>query len=811
MEKYVPIIKATGVAIVLGAIVVAGDRVGLARAPAQAQPFTFHLEEATIRDVHRAIREGQITCGGLVKAYIARAKAYNGVSNALLTPDGAPIPPATGTVRAGQPLVFPTTTVKASTILPDLDQYAGPPLEWGRMEPTASDPTVQQQYGMTVGLPNAGQVNALGTINIRGERSVTCKGDFDKRPSDGPLPAGAPPVCEEFRKQPDALERAAELDAQYGRTPDVAKLPMYCIPFSFKDPFDTKDMRSTGGADARYDIDFPARDHVLVDQLRKKGAIIYAKSVLTEYNGRAGNPGGKNMPTKVLVSTLGYQRSSWAGNPSNVYDTTRAGSLGSSSGSAVAVSSNLVMCGLCEETRASCRGPANHNSVALILPHKALIGFDGGAIGSDIYNDRTGIHCRNITDSARVLDALKDPKEGYYDPRDVFTAVPRSSVLSHPYVDTAAMPGTPGSLKGMRIGIIRESMAMNPNVKATEPIVTAAAKEIKTMLGAHLGATLVESTDPMWKDDPEIENMTTTFTTALTKLIPVFMPDILFRVNNAGKAVFPDVAAAVKPTEFAPGKTFGTGTMAPVDYLVALAEGRVPPPSNLNIRTIQQQEESMAFRFHFVQYASRRAADWKARGFTETLVDFPTLNARSKFWGDDQRAAFKNWEEIDDIRNVPLAGRQGINERIMLRELLRRVDQMVILENHLDALVRLHTPLPPGKIGGASPPETGGNESAMGPNAGETEVLIPAGYVTTVYDPVFALNASKKRYISVNTNTPTTIPAPGLPFSLVFRAEIGKEDVILKVASAYQAASKRRVSPPQFGPLHTEIARAEHH
>ena len=31
-------------------------------------------------------------------------------------------------------------TVKASTLLPDLDQYTGPPLEFGRMEPTASDP-----------------------------------------------------------------------------------------------------------------------------------------------------------------------------------------------------------------------------------------------------------------------------------------------------------------------------------------------------------------------------------------------------------------------------------------------------------------------------------------------------------------------------------------------------------------------------------------------------------------------------------------------------------------------------------------------
>ena len=36
----------------------------------------------------------------------------------------------------------------------------------------------------------------------------------------------------------------------------------------------------------------------------------------------------------MLVSTLGYQRSTWGGNPSNPYDTSRAASLGSSSGSA---------------------------------------------------------------------------------------------------------------------------------------------------------------------------------------------------------------------------------------------------------------------------------------------------------------------------------------------------------------------------------------------------------------------------------------------------------------------------------------------
>ena len=77
-------------------------------------------------------------------------------------------------------------------------------------------------------------------------------------------------------------------------------MPMYGVVFSFKDPFDTKDMRSTGGGDAAYDIDFPARDHQLVEQLRNKGAIIFAKAVNTEYNGRAGDPGGRNQPDKVL-------------------------------------------------------------------------------------------------------------------------------------------------------------------------------------------------------------------------------------------------------------------------------------------------------------------------------------------------------------------------------------------------------------------------------------------------------------------------------------------------------------------------------
>ena len=764
----------------------------------------FRLEEATIDEMHAAIRAGEITCVQIVQHYIDRARAFNGVASALVTEDGAPVPQAMGTVRACEPLPFPTGTVKASTVFPDLDRYKGKPLEYGRMEATASDPSVPQQYGMIVGIPDAGQVNALATLNIRGERSVTCRGDFDRHPSKGPLPPGAPPVCEVFRHYPDALERAAELDAAYGRDPDLETMPMYGVVFSFKDSFDTKDMRSTGGGDAAYDIDFPARDHVLVEQLRDKGAIIYAKAVCTEYNGRAGDPGGRHAPATVLPSTLGYQRSSWGGNPSNPYDTTRAASLGSSSGSALSVSINLVMASLGEETRASTRGPANHNAVALILPHKALLGFVGGAIGADIYCDRTGILCRTIADCAKVLDALKDPVEGYYDPRDPFTTVPRSSILSTPYASHTAMPGTPGALKGVRIGVIRESMVYSPGSLTEVPIVTAAAGEIKSILGGMLGATLVESADPHWTRDPDLEVMTTDFRRALARLVPLLMPDLLFRLGLDGQPLFREFAAAIEPTEFLPGKVFGGGRMKPIDYCVELAEGRVEPPANLDIATIQEQELATTFRFHIPQYLTRRAQDWKARGFRETLIDFAQLNARSKFWGDDQRAAFKNWEEIADPRNR-LGGRQGVDERIKLRELLRRVDMMVLLENHLDALVRLHTPWPPGKIGGAHQPRGGAPnlspESFYGPNAGLTEVLVPAGYVTTVYDPVFALSPDGTRYVATPSNIPTTIPPPGLPFSLVFRCEPGKEDVILKIASAYEAASKRRIPPPAFGML----------
>jgi hypothetical protein len=60
---------------------------------------------------------------------------------------------------------------------------------------------------------SAGRTTCVAIVESYIEPSVTSRGDFDRHPSEGP----PPPVCEQFRQLPDALERAAELDATYGR------------------------------------------------------------------------------------------------------------------------------------------------------------------------------------------------------------------------------------------------------------------------------------------------------------------------------------------------------------------------------------------------------------------------------------------------------------------------------------------------------------------------------------------------------------------------------------------------------------------
>ena len=126
----------------------------------------------------------------------------------------------------------------------------------------------------------------------------------------------------------------------------------------------------------------------------------------------------------------------------------------------------------------------------------------------------------------------------------------------------------------MRIGIVREFMVKH--AKADEPIVDAAAREMKAMLAQHLGATLVETVPPGWVDDPDVENMTVDFDRAhRADRAGALSRTCSIKLEN-GEPVFPAFAAKIEPTEFAPGKTFGSGTMPPVDWMLRWAEGLEP-------------------------------------------------------------------------------------------------------------------------------------------------------------------------------------------------------------------------------------------
>jgi amidase len=730
----------------------------------------FRIEEATIDDMQRAIQNGSTTCRGLVQAYVDRARAYNGMCTRLVTKDGADVAPASGTVRAGSPLVFPSSTVAVSSILPNFDQYVGLPIEYGRMEATASDSSVQQQYGMVVGISNAGQVNALSTLNLRGERSVSCKAECDTAPSHGPLPKSCPQACDEFRKQPDALEYAAQLDAQYGRKPDLKKLPMYCIAFSFKDVYDAKDMRSTGGGDVAYAMDAPPKDSTVVAELRAKGAIIYAKANLSEYNGGAGNPDGA---AKVATREFGAgARSSWAGTACNPYDTARE-TGGSSSGSAVSVAANLVACSVCEETGGSCRQPAWRNDVVALVTTKGLIS-SGGAIGADPYLDRAGLQCRTVKDTALVLDALRDPQRGYFDPRDVYTALPRSIASKIPYASFAAGTAKNGSkpLAGMRIGIVREYMVKHStNDAAMSDRVN---EEIKTILRDRLGAELVESIDPMYPDDPDIRNMTYTFQQALAEILPPLMPEYLQKKSKDGSLRFAvpgfDVTAR--------------------DYMVKVAEGRAPLSDKLNLRSINDETSTYAFGFNFDQYLARRS-DGMVR-------DWESLNAHAKYYTESRAVAMKNWQDKVDLVSA------GNTQDVKMREVMRMVVLKVLEQNNLDLLVNPTTTVPPAKIGYASQPSINSRPAGRFPtsaNLGIPEITVPAGFNKIVYEPAFALNAAKDNYTSVANDTVESMSDLPLPVGISFWAAPGDEPLLFKAAAAYEGATKHRKPPAAFGPV----------
>ena len=758
----------------LFALVLTGALLGPALVPVYGQEGApFELIEASIEDIHSAIRTGQITCRGLVQDYIDRARAYNGVCTRLVTKDGARISPARGIVRAGAPLEFPTQTVPVSGVFPDFDQYAGPPFEFGRMEPTASDPGVQQQFGMRVGIPDAGQLNALETLNIRGERSVTCKGEFDKHPSAGSIPSEAPPFCEQFRRQPDALEQAAELDARYGANPPLDALPMYCLPFSFKNWYDSKDMRSTGGNDVSYAMDAPPVDSPDIADLRRKGGIVYAVASAQETGLTAPGPSR----SETVFGSGVHAISTWSGQACNPYDTERE-PRGTSSGSAAGVAANLVVFSICEQGVASCKGPASRNNVVALLTTKGLM--MGGGMNSEGIGDRAGIHARTVKDAALVLDAAKG-----FDSRDMYSAIPKSLTPEEPFasfvVDEEDLRSNPRPLQGMRIAVVREWMVKHsPN---DEAIVDQMDAEIKRVLRDQLGAELIESFDPLYPDDPSVPNMEYTFQDAFAEILAHNVPEYFQQTRN-GELVF-----AV------PGWDVNT-----VDYAIALALGKAPLSEDLNLRRIASGLDNAKSPFTVNKYLAERG-DARVR-------DWASWFPNAKFRSDSTRAASENAIGIQNLVEHNLGGDErgeASMSYVKMHTVLRLMVLKVMYENGIDAFVNPENTLPPRKIGGPSDPSVKGRGAnsccgALTALLGGPEIDVPAGYVEVVYEPRFVLSEDKTRYREVAGTVRSSLPHP-MPISMMFWTGPGEDATLIRIASAYEAATKHRVPPSDFGPV----------
>jgi amidase len=745
--------------------------VALTHGRAHAIPLKpFHLEEATIPQLHAALEAGQITCEAVVEAYLARAKAYNGVCTKLVTADGAPIPEASGYVRAGAALTYPTETVAISTILPNLDKYTGLPLDYGRMESTATDPGVQQQYGFVTGIPNVHQLNALETINLRGERSQVCKGAFDGHPSTGPLPPGAPSGCEAFRQMPDALERARELDAKYGSRPDLEALPMYCVTIAVKDWYDTKDMRATGGNDVAMGMDAAPDDARMVAELRDKGAIIYAVSVASQVTD---TDTGTEANKANFVPNTDAARASWGGTACNAYDTERSPGF-SSGGSGASVAANLVQCAICETTGGSCRIPANANGVASFVTTKGLISSDGGWTAQFI-NHRPGVLCRTVADAAKVVDAMKDPETSTFDPADFLTAQPAPLVPVRPYASYVAgehaLLKAHGALHGMRIGVVREFMiAPSPNNVAINAQIDG---ELKGVLRDRLKATIVESSDPLYPDDPSVANMEYTFQDAFSEVMPLSIPEYFSQQLNGA-------------LEFAvPGYT-----VTSKDYLVQLSLLMAPLSPNMNLRrlTTTSYDNTLRNQFMMDRYLTQRD--------DPTIKTWADFVAHAKFFAESIRSGSVNAAVSNKQGMAPTSG----IDRIKMHNTARWIVSKVMRQNKLDALVMTNIPAPPEKNEQARDPvvkDTRPNGPSITDLLGVPEIIIPAGFNQVEYPGVYALSADGKTYSPV----PGTVEVPmrnPMPTSIMFWGGPGDEPALLKVASTYELATKHRAPPPDF-------------
>ncbi len=273
---------------------------------------------------------------------------------------------------------------------------------------------------------------------------------------------------------PDAVAQARAADA--ARKAGKASGPMAGIPVLVKDNVETRDpMATTAGSLALKD-NLTGRDSPSVANLRAGGAVILGKTNLSEWAN-----------IRSTRSMSGW--SAIGGLVANPYDLTRT-ACGSSSGSGASVAASLAPVAIGTETDGSVTCPSAMNGLAGLKPTVGLVSRTH-VVPISHSQDTPGPMGRSVTDIAALLSVMAGS-----DPADKATAEADERKLDY----VAALRGA--SLKGVRIGVLRDKMGGEPKTVA---VFEAALKSLEAS-----GAVLVDIRDSstLGLDDAEFSVLT---------------------------------------------------------------------------------------------------------------------------------------------------------------------------------------------------------------------------------------------------------------------------------------------------------------
>ena len=233
---------------------------------------------------------------------------------------------------------------------------------------------------------------------------------------------------------PDAISIAKEMDDE--RKNGKTRGSLHGIPVVIKDNIDTADkMQTTAGSLAMIG-NIATNDAFIVKKLRDAGAIIIAKTNLSEWAN-----------FRSTQSSSGW--SSRGGQTKNPYILDH-NPCGSSAGSGVAVAANLCVVAIGTETDGSIVCPASVNGVVGIKPTVGLVSRSG-IIPISKTQDTAGPMARTVKDAAILLGVLAGTDES-----DAITNESKGKSFSDytQFLDLNA-------LKGKRIGIEKKPQGKN--------------------------------------------------------------------------------------------------------------------------------------------------------------------------------------------------------------------------------------------------------------------------------------------------------------------------------------------------------------